>query len=234
MLSHPIEAGVSFTTLALNYYLPSFLYRLWDRATTRICADGGGTWVYTFFGDKPFKRPDFVVSDFDSLLPSVRKEFEQKGSKFEFINDLHKCLEVLKVAQINESIIVFGGRLDHTLASFSVALQHSNQRLYFLDDNNFSTWVYPGNPGNPGIICKQHWTTKICGLCTACQAHQDRQKEVGLRLRVQHDDDRQLQQRDRVRRHQHHDPDDRSGSLDESDMNENSGLIASDLKEKRS
>jgi thiamine pyrophosphokinase len=174
MLSHPIGAGASFTALALNHYLSSFLDRLWDRATTRTCTVGGANRVHKFFDDKPFKHPDFVVGDFDSLLPSLRKEFEQKGSKFEFIidqdfNDLYKCLEVLKGARVSELIVVFsaiGGRLDQTLAPFSIALQRSNQQLYFLDDNNFSTWGYPGDRV---IVCRQQWTTKICWLLPCAQ-----------------------------------------------------------------
>jgi thiamine pyrophosphokinase len=83
---------VSFTALALNKCLPSFLDPLWERATTCVCADGGANRVHTFFGDKPFKRLDFVVADFDSLFLLVRKEFEQD------FNDLHKCLKVLKGA----------------------------------------------------------------------------------------------------------------------------------------
>jgi len=169
MLAHPIEAGGSFTALALNYYLPSFLGRLWDQATTRICADGGANRIRQFFGNQQFKRPDFVVGDFDSIRPDVRREFEQKGSKFFHIydqdyNDLHKCLTVLKEKSIKDPIVVFGaigGRLDQTGASFSVALQHPDQRVFFLDENNFSTWIYPRDKG---ILTPQKWTTKICGL----------------------------------------------------------------------
>jgi thiamine pyrophosphokinase len=169
MLAHPIEAGQPFTALALNYYLPAFFDRLWAKAETRICADGGANRVFNWFGGQRFKNPELVVGDFDSLRPHVREFFERSGTKFEHIhdqdqNDLSKCLLTLEKNKIKSPIVVFGafgGRFDQTIASFSGALVHSKQRLYFLDDNNFSTWIFPSDKG---ILCPQQWTTKVCGL----------------------------------------------------------------------
>jgi hypothetical protein len=45
-------------------------------------------------------------------------------------------------------------------------LQHSNQQLYFPDDNTFNTWMHPGDRG---IVCRQQWTTKICRLLPCAQ-----------------------------------------------------------------
>jgi thiamine pyrophosphokinase len=120
-------------------------------------------------GNQPFKAPDLVVGDFDSIRPGVRAEFEKRGSKFEHIydqdyNDLQKCLSVLSKSSIGEPIIVFGaigGRLDQTIASFSAGLRHADHRLFFLDESCFSTWIFPSNKG---VVVPQKWTSKICGL----------------------------------------------------------------------
>jgi thiamine pyrophosphokinase len=169
MLSHPLESGQVFTALVLNYYLPPFLRTLWEKAKTRVCADGGANRLTTLFGETPFKRPDFIVGDFDSIRPAVRTRFEKLGSKLEYIydqdfNDIQKCLKVLSKNSITEPVLVFGaigGRLDQTIASFSAALSHSAHRLFFLDANNFCTWILPGDKG---IHVPQKWTTKMCGL----------------------------------------------------------------------
>jgi thiamine pyrophosphokinase len=169
MLSHPLESGQVFTALALNYYLPPVLRTLWGRAKTRVCADGGANRLTALFGDSEFKAPDFVVGDFDSLRPAVRSRFEKLGSRFEFMydqdyNDIQKCLQVLVKNAIRDPVIVFGGlggRFDQTIASFSAALGNPALRLFFLDENNFSTWILPGDKG---IFVPQKWTTKVCGL----------------------------------------------------------------------
>jgi thiamine pyrophosphokinase len=185
MISHPIEAGTPFTALVLNYYLPPFLRQLWGLAKTRICADGGANRLTAFFGDAPFHAPDFVVGDFDSIRPAVRAGLERRGTRFELIdnqdyNDLHKCLAVLAERAIRDPVVVFGavgGRLDQTIASFSVGLARADMRVFFLDENNFSTWVLPGDKG---VAAPQRWTTRICGLLPIARPVR-RVRTVGLR-----------------------------------------------------
>lgn len=169
MLSHPAESGLPFTALALNWHLPGFFGQLWESASTRVCADGGANRVFDFFGGKTFKAPDLVCGDFDSLKPVVRSTFEKGGTDFvtttdQDFNDMQKCLWSILEKDKKSPVIVFGawgGRFDHTAAALSAALAQVDLRIYFLDEDNFATWV---KPGDKGIVCPQKWTTKMCGL----------------------------------------------------------------------
>jgi thiamine pyrophosphokinase len=169
MLAHPLEAGHAFTALVMNYHLPPFFPPLWDRAETRICADGGANRLFDALSGQSYKTPDLVVGDFDSLRPSVRSLFERSDTKFDSVfdqdrNDLDKCLHPLTNNSIKTPVLVFGGfggRFDQTTASLNVSLRHPEHRIFFLDENNFTTWIFPHDKG---IICPQQWTTKVCGL----------------------------------------------------------------------
>lgn len=169
MIAHPIESGKPYTALALNYWLPQFFSELWDKAKTRVCADGGANRVASYFEGKDFKKPNFVVGDFDSLRQDVKKTFIQSGTEFlkvydQDYNDLQKSLKQIHQLGITDPVVIFGafgGRMDHTIAALHAALECTNLRIYFLDDNNFATWI---KPEDKGIICPQQWTTKMCGL----------------------------------------------------------------------
>jgi thiamine pyrophosphokinase len=169
MIANPIESGQSYTALALNYWLPPFFAHLWGKAKTRICADGGANRVSSFFGNKVFAPPSWVVGDFDSVKADVRSALESRGTKFLKIwdqdrNDLQKCLATLQENDVKDPVIVFGGfggRFDQTIASMHVALAMKDLKVYFMDENNFVTWI---RPSDQGIVCPQKWTRKICGL----------------------------------------------------------------------
>lgn len=169
MIAHPIESGKPFTALALNYWLPQFFSELWGKAKTRVCADGGANRVAKYFEGKEFKKPHFVVGDFDSLKSDVRTMFVKSGTEFlkaydQDFNDLQKTLKQIIKLGITDPVVIFGafgGRMDHTIASLHAALECPELRIHFLDDNNFATWI---RPEDKGIICKQKWTTKMCGL----------------------------------------------------------------------
>ena len=171
MLQHPLEAGQPYTALALNYYLPKFFQYVWNNAKTRVCADGGANRVFLLQKEKniDLKPPDLVVGDLDSLRQNTREYYEKSGTEFQKIvdqdfNDIEKSLTAIIHRGSRDPVLIFGawgGRFDHTIGSLHAALAFKDARTYFLDDNNFATWIFPEDKG---IICKQRWTTKRCGL----------------------------------------------------------------------
>ncbi|OHT04927.1 Thiamin pyrophosphokinase, catalytic domain containing protein [Tritrichomonas foetus] len=171
MLEHPIESAKPYTALALNYYLPQFFVPLWNNAKTRFCADGGANKVFKMETEKKIdlKPPHAVVGDLDSIKDDTRKYYTSKGTEFikiydQDFNDIQKSLSTIAKSKLKEPVIVFGawgGRFDHTMGSIHAALENRDIRTYFIDDNNFATWIYPEDKG---IITKQEWTTKMCGL----------------------------------------------------------------------
>ena len=169
MISHPMESGQPYTAMALNYFLPKFFGHVWTNAKTRVCADGGANRVTSYFEGQDFKRPDFVIGDFDSIKPEVRQDLTSRGTQFvkkynQDFSDVEKTLHFIWKSGIKEPVVIFGGsagRLDHTISALHAALAHREMRVFFMDDNNFSTWIWPEDKG---IISKQKWTTKVCGL----------------------------------------------------------------------
>lgn len=173
MISHPLETiSPKYTALALNYYLPKFFGDVWDKATNRVCADGGANRIYKFFEDsqRNFIKPTAVVGDFDSVKPHVRDLLTKEGTHFEHVenqdyNDLQKALTFIsKNISDKEPILVFGafgGRMDHTLAALHCGLERPDLMIYYIDDNNFSTWIFPKDKG---VITPMKWTNNVCGL----------------------------------------------------------------------
>lgn len=171
MLVHPIESGKPYTALALNYILPKFFAPLWNNAKTRVCADGGANRILKFSQDNnvEIKHPHIVAGDLDSLKPQVREYYDKKGTQFVKIfdqdfNDIEKTLSTILKNGIKDPVVLFGawgGRFDHTISSLHSTLECPELRTFFLDDDNFSTWIFPSDKG---IICPQKWTTKMCGL----------------------------------------------------------------------
>lgn len=51
MISFPLESETSYTALVLNYKLPKFFAKLWNKAKTRVCADGGANRIYQYSQD---------------------------------------------------------------------------------------------------------------------------------------------------------------------------------------
>lgn len=176
MISHPIESETPYTALVLNYKLPKFFPKLWNNAKTRICADGGANRIYQYSQDNNIEiiYPDFVVGDLDSLKPQIETYYKPMGTKFIKIFDQNQCdieksLSVIKQNGFKEPVVIFGalgGRFDHTISSLHSVLEFPELRTFFLDDENFLTWIFPKDKG---IVCHQKWTTKICGLLPICQ-----------------------------------------------------------------
>ncbi|MFQ5584242.1 MAG: thiamine diphosphokinase [Calditrichia bacterium] len=92
-----------------------------------IAADGGARhalhWGY---------HPNFVVGDFDSLTPEVRRKLTQ--SKFihlpsQHLNDLEKALIQCQELNVSHMTLlgVTGNRLDHTLSNLSVLSRYEGK-----------------------------------------------------------------------------------------------------------
>lgn len=78
----------------------SLLRHLWERATLRVCADGGANRLHDSFGgaevgDPSAERarfvPDIIVGDLDSLRPEVARFYEGLGSEIKLRDDQDHC-----------------------------------------------------------------------------------------------------------------------------------------------
>ena len=171
IIRHPVENNQSYTALALNYILPKFFAPLWNNARTRVCADGGANRVFDFgkTNKVDLKPPHCVVGDLDSLSPKVKDHYAKMKTSFVQIanqdfNDIEKSLSIITKNGITDPVLLFGawgGRFDHTISALHSTLECKDLRIYILDDDNFATWIFPGDAG---IYCPQKWTTKMCGL----------------------------------------------------------------------
>ncbi|OHS99593.1 Thiamin pyrophosphokinase 1 [Tritrichomonas foetus] len=177
MIRHPMEdPDIHFTLLVLNYKLPRFFEYVWSKADSRVCADGGINRVLNYFAEKgvnDYTPPNYVVGDFDSVNQSVRQSVSEKGCEFieihdQDFNDIEKSLSVIsRYGNTENPVIVlgaYGGRLDHTLAALKAGIIYQKLRIFYLDDDNFSTWIFPGDKG---VIRPNVWTRKTCGLLPA-------------------------------------------------------------------
>jgi len=131
---------------------------LWSLSNFRVCADGGANRLYDETKNQENDKyiPDLIRGDLDSLRPSVRDFYSQKGVKIEKdpcqnTNDLDKCLEVVQKEWLNRvsnnfQVCVygaFGGRFDQEMASIQALFKWKNafQSKLFLYDHNTSAFL---------------------------------------------------------------------------------------------
>ncbi len=105
--------------------------------STIICADGGAN-----AAKKLNIIPDFIIGDFDSILPQVVKYY--KGRSI-FINykrqndtDVEKCLKFAIKKKYDEVVLlgVTGDRLDHTICNLGIVIKFYNRIKIILAAEN--------------------------------------------------------------------------------------------------
>eukprot|EP00879_Flechtneria_rotunda_P004622 GHRR01004879.1.p1 GENE.GHRR01004879.1~~GHRR01004879.1.p1 ORF type:complete len:481 (+),score=156.54 GHRR01004879.1:1799-3241(+) len=107
-----LSAGTQMHLILLNYVLPQQTAQLWQRAATKICADGGANRLYDqipsmFPGADPLAAreshlPDLIRGDLDSVRQDVQQFYTSRGVPFVDLSadqettDLEKCLTFLE------------------------------------------------------------------------------------------------------------------------------------------
>ena len=94
-------------------------------------ADGGAN-AFFDMGIKDYSKIREIVGDLDSIRPDVLAHFSHHGVKINHIedqnyNDFEKAImsATRKGWNTLATVGVFGSRMDHTLASMSIALKQS-------------------------------------------------------------------------------------------------------------
>ncbi|ORX70222.1 Thiamin pyrophosphokinase [Linderina pennispora] len=152
---------------------------LWQRATYKLCVDGGGNQLYSFgkrTGTLDKYIPDVVVGDLDSLEAGPRAFYSSKGSVIQHYSDqdstdFMKSLKYLdtglRAGQDPKKcvVVVFGGingRLDHTLHALKVLVnEHTNRDILVISTENL-TFVLP--EGKSKIEVNKEVDGPTCGI----------------------------------------------------------------------
>lgn len=172
IVENPLEYGLPYAAIALNYTLPKYFESVWKNANVRICVDGGSNKVHDYFwtkGIKDYLPPDHIVGDLTSIRPDVQALFEKRGTKITKIlnkrmTDSEKAILMLSQMKYKDSILIlgaFGGRFDQTVNLIHSALSRPELKIFLADDSNFSNWIFPGKTK---IKTPQKLTTHVCGL----------------------------------------------------------------------
>jgi thiamine pyrophosphokinase len=175
ILSPALPALKSFAIVVLNQpmRLPTPIYtKIWSNAHTRIGADGGANRVHLLNSSKKEKplELDTVIGDLDSLSPSVRRYWEDRGSTVihdgdQYSTDFTKAVKhVQSLDRPRHTDIVvlggLGGRVDqglsvlHHLYLFQSHPGYASGRMYLLSSEAI-TFVL--QPGKHRIKVKQRW-----------------------------------------------------------------------------
>lgn len=89
-----------------------------------ICADGGANIAY-----KLNLTPDFIIGDFDSIRPEVKKYYFSRSEiiqlKGQNDTDVEKCLKFAIKKKFGEVFLMgaTGDRLDHTICNLGIVLK---------------------------------------------------------------------------------------------------------------
>lgn len=142
--------------LILNHDLPSCTERLWNQASTRVCADGGCSRIRALGIEDP--PPDFVIGDLDSAMEEDLSFFENAGAKIVDLSadqdttDLEKCFRVLlektdlwrREGDVLAILGGFGGRWDREMSNLNVMLRHADLDSILVGDASLARVVRPG------------------------------------------------------------------------------------------
>ncbi|KTW31362.1 thiamine pyrophosphokinase [Pneumocystis carinii B80] len=103
---------------------------LWEKASLKICADGGANQLYMLYKDNPHILPDYIIGDMDSLSSFVLEAYSSKGVKIienfdQNSSDFGKSIDLINSINLSVTdVIVFGtfsGRVDQSLESLNQA-----------------------------------------------------------------------------------------------------------------
>ncbi|KAJ2710828.1 thiamine pyrophosphokinase [Coemansia spiralis] len=176
-------ADEEMALLILNEPIPrnarALLAAVWERASYRLCADGGGNQLYTLCeedGTLGQLVPDAVVGDLDSLKPAVHKYFEERGAvvcrcndqdSTDFMKGLEYLDAVLRKGKDARSCVVvvvggLGGRLDHIMHTLKVLFNNHQQRQIVVVSSENLTFVLPA--GRSRILTSPLVDGPACGI----------------------------------------------------------------------
>jgi thiamine pyrophosphokinase len=158
----PSSIAPSYNILVLNQDIlhPHFKI-LYERASIKICADGGYDklkhWIESTGQKLAFNQPDFVIGDLDSI---ETEKISQDGTggilkKPRFIRihdqsrtDLEKSIDYI-VQNISFGFQNFilvgalGGRFDHEIGSISAMFKYTDHNLILLNNQSAITLLKP-------------------------------------------------------------------------------------------
>ncbi|MHB8578725.1 MAG: thiamine diphosphokinase [Ignavibacteriaceae bacterium] len=114
-------------------------YLKYNGYSTLICADGGANRAKQIG-----IVPDYIIGDFDSVLPSTLKFYKNKAKiiclKDQNSTDVEKCLNFLIKNNYEEVTLtgVTGDRLDHTFCNLGIVLKYfANINLNIIAESSF-------------------------------------------------------------------------------------------------
>ncbi|KFM27631.1 Thiamin pyrophosphokinase 1 [Auxenochlorella protothecoides] len=152
------SSGRPLAAVLLNWTLPSLAARVWQRATLRICADGGANRLYdelrgpSHASDSvPMPHPHAIIGDLDSIRPEVAAYYRDAGvaitdlSHDQDSTDLQKCVEYAAAhGSRPQHIVAFGahgGRLDHILSNLGCLYRYRHLNLVLVGEGNITRLV---------------------------------------------------------------------------------------------
>lgn len=147
---------IVYAVIVLNQTINSpWFDHLYQRATVKICADGGynrlQSWVKDNERSMDYYQPDYVIGDLDSLDLSQNAHHKPEIIKIhdQDRNDLQKSLDYIieEGPSKVDAFVIFGplgGRFDHELQSLSVLYQYEKHRICYLNEASLVTLLATG------------------------------------------------------------------------------------------
>lgn len=148
--------GQKYALIVLNNSQPisesNVLEQLWKHSTVKMCADGGANRIKML---NKSMIPDFIVGDFDSILPETISHYKNAG-KTQFkkiINeetaDVEKCIQFVRDSvKTCKSCILYGfsgGLIDKELNCFHLVRKYVDEvDVMMFSERSFAVLLKPG------------------------------------------------------------------------------------------
>ncbi|MFH1197038.1 MAG: thiamine diphosphokinase [bacterium] len=110
-----------------------------------ICADGGANTSY-----KLGLTPNYIIGDFDSIKPEVKKYFTGKSEiihqKSQYSTDVEKCLNFAIEKKFDKVVLLgaTGDRLDHSFCNLGIVLKYFSRIEIFVVHQKSLLSAYSG------------------------------------------------------------------------------------------
>lgn len=165
------KRGVSNAVVVLNQPLSvqttAFLKKVWNKASVKMCVDGGADRFRTAmasFGQELI--PDYVTGDFDSASKETLEYYKSKGSNMIHTPD-QDYTDFTKAIKLDWVLAICGSfdRVDHMMSIFNTLYESDkllNGAPVCLLLENSLTWLL--RTGQHRILTPPHLTGSWCGL----------------------------------------------------------------------
>jgi len=159
----------------VNSQLPRHFARFWERASIRLCADGGANRLFEFWHNNPEQRkkflPQAIVGDLDSILPDVRSFYSKLGCSIVHIKeqdstDLSKCLNYIDEQKDVLILGGMGGNFTQELSNLNALYENKPRRIVLLSDENV---LFLLKPGKHVIACQPLTKVGLIPLGERCE-----------------------------------------------------------------